>query len=148
MVNPIIIGTILPECLHSLASALKFDGISPVPDTTKRMTASMLITRGSWPTSMLRSSKHTENKNYPSQKNLACIYLVQIPVTKRQDSSCLFCFSSTKKSDRSHLFFVSQSSYHSGSLHPSPKRCVVVVHWFSTSDKVIISNLLISLITI
>ena len=40
-----IIGTILPECLHSLASALKFDGISPAPDMTKRMTALTLITK-------------------------------------------------------------------------------------------------------
>jgi hypothetical protein len=35
--------------LASLVSALKFDGINPAPDTTKRKTASKLITRGSWP---------------------------------------------------------------------------------------------------
>ena len=45
----IIIGTILPDSLLSLVSALKFDGINPVPDMTKRNTASKLITRGSWP---------------------------------------------------------------------------------------------------
>ena len=45
----VIIGTFLPECLHSLAAALKFDGVNPVPDMTKRKTASKLITRGSWP---------------------------------------------------------------------------------------------------
>ena len=44
-----IIGTFLPECLHSLVSALKFDGVNPAPDMTKRKTASKLITRGSWP---------------------------------------------------------------------------------------------------
>ena len=44
-----IIGTFLPERLRSLAAALKFDGVNPVPDMTKRKTASKLITRGSWP---------------------------------------------------------------------------------------------------
>jgi len=48
-VKAIIIGTILPDSLLSLASELKFDGIKPVPDMTKRITASKLITRGSWP---------------------------------------------------------------------------------------------------
>jgi hypothetical protein len=35
--------------LASLVSALKFDGINPVPDMTKRKTALKLITKGSWP---------------------------------------------------------------------------------------------------
>ena len=45
----IIIGTSLNDSLLSPASALKFDGISPAPDMTKRETASKLITRGIWP---------------------------------------------------------------------------------------------------
>ena len=44
-----VIGTILPECLHSLASALKFGRVNPAPDMTKRITALTLITKGSWP---------------------------------------------------------------------------------------------------
>jgi hypothetical protein len=35
--------------LASLVAALKFDGINPAPDMTKRETASKPITRGSWP---------------------------------------------------------------------------------------------------
>jgi hypothetical protein len=45
----IIIGTIPPDSLLSLVTALKLGGLNPVPDMTKRMTASKLITRGSWP---------------------------------------------------------------------------------------------------
>jgi hypothetical protein len=33
----------------SLVSALKFGGMNPAPDTTKRKTALKLITKGSWP---------------------------------------------------------------------------------------------------
>jgi hypothetical protein len=44
-----IIGTFLPESLLSLVSALKFGGINPAPDMTKRKTVSKLITRESWP---------------------------------------------------------------------------------------------------
>jgi hypothetical protein len=35
--------------LASLVSVLKFDGINPAPDTTKRKTALKLTTKGSWP---------------------------------------------------------------------------------------------------
>jgi hypothetical protein len=49
MMKVIIIGTFLPDSLLSLVSALKFDGVNPAPDMTKRKTASKLITRGSWP---------------------------------------------------------------------------------------------------
>jgi hypothetical protein len=45
----IIIGTILNESLLSLVSTLKFDGVNPAPDMTKRMTALTLITKGSRP---------------------------------------------------------------------------------------------------
>ena len=41
------IGTILTDL--SPASALKFGRVIPAPDTTKRMTALKLITKGSWP---------------------------------------------------------------------------------------------------
>ena len=57
----IIIGTILPESLLSLVSALKFDGINPAPDMTKRKTASKLTTRGSWP--LIRNSIHNVSKS-------------------------------------------------------------------------------------
>ena len=45
----VIIGTFLPECLHSLVAALKFGSVKPAPDMTKRKTALKLITKGSWP---------------------------------------------------------------------------------------------------
>jgi hypothetical protein len=35
--------------LASLVAALKFDGVNPAPDMTKRKTALKLITKGSWP---------------------------------------------------------------------------------------------------
>jgi hypothetical protein len=35
--------------LASLVAALKFDGVNPAPDMTKRMTALKLITKGSRP---------------------------------------------------------------------------------------------------
>jgi len=35
--------------LASLVAALKFDGVNPAPDMTKRITALKLITKGSWP---------------------------------------------------------------------------------------------------
>ena len=47
--NTLDIGTILPDSLLSLVPALKFDGINPAPDMTKRNTALKLITKGNWP---------------------------------------------------------------------------------------------------
>jgi hypothetical protein len=45
----VVIGTILPESLLSLASVLKFDRVIPAPDMTKRIKALKLTTKGSWP---------------------------------------------------------------------------------------------------
>jgi hypothetical protein len=64
----VIIGTFLPDSLLSLASALKFDGISPAPDTTKRKTASKLITRGSWPPVRKFNCHRIANKKHHQPK--------------------------------------------------------------------------------
>ena len=81
-----VIGTILPECLHSLASALKFDGINPVPDTTKRMTASKLITRGSWPPARNSIVNVSSTRTTTSQKDLNFCLVPQglVPATKQR----------------------------------------------------------------
>ena len=74
----LIIGTFLPESLLSLVAALKFDGVNPVPDMTKRKTASKLITRGSWPparqsipnVSSTRSTTSLMELNFCSSRDL------------------------------------------------------------------------------
>ena len=55
----------------SLVSALKFDGVNPAPDMTKRKTASKLTTRGSWP--LVRKSIHnvSKSRSTTSQKELS-----------------------------------------------------------------------------
>jgi hypothetical protein len=63
-----IIGTFLPDSLLSLVAALKFGSINPVPDMTKRKTASKLITRGSWPSMRYFNSKRIANKKHHQPK--------------------------------------------------------------------------------
>jgi len=64
MAKALIIGTSLPDSLLSLVTALKFDGLNPVPDMTERETASKLTTRGSWPSMRYINSKRIANKKH------------------------------------------------------------------------------------
>ena len=56
--------------LASLVSALKFDGVNPAPDMTKRKTASKLITRGSWPPARKSILNVSSTRSNTSQKEL------------------------------------------------------------------------------
>jgi hypothetical protein len=59
--------------LASLVSALKFDGINPVPDMTKRITTSKLITRGSWPPTCYAVQNMLPTRSTTSQRNLTWV---------------------------------------------------------------------------
>ena len=67
--------------LASLVSALKLDGINPVPDMTKRKTASKLITRGSWPPMRYSIQNASSTRSTTSLKELDfCIVLQGSPL--------------------------------------------------------------------
>jgi hypothetical protein len=70
MTKAMTIGTSLTDSLLSLVTALKFGGINPAPDTTKRETALKLIAKGSWP-SMRESIRNALlTRSITSQKEL------------------------------------------------------------------------------
>ena len=54
----------------SLVSALKFDGVNPAPDMTKRKTALKLITKGSWPSIRYSIQNVSKSRSTTSQKEL------------------------------------------------------------------------------
>ena len=54
----------------SLVSALKFDGVKPAPDKTKRKTALTLITKGSWPSIRYSIQNVSKSRSTTSQKEL------------------------------------------------------------------------------
>jgi len=55
----------------SLVSALKFDGVKPAPDMTKRKTALKLITKGSWPSIRYSIQNVSKSRSTTSQKELS-----------------------------------------------------------------------------
>ena len=56
--------------LASLVAALKFDGVNPAPDMTKRKTALKLITKGSWPPTSKSILNLSSTRSTTSQKEL------------------------------------------------------------------------------
>ena len=83
--------------LASLVAALKFDSVNPVPDMTKRKTASKPITRGSWP------SVSKSILNLPLTRSTTSLKELSLYIT-----SVLYRLVAMRKA----TFFLPQNSFH------------------------------------
>ena len=108
-----VIGTFLPECLHSLVAALKFDGINPVPDMTKRKTASKLITRGSWPPTSKSILNLSSTRSTTSLKELSL--------------SPHLCDAYACGNEKSHIFFAHFSVYYRKPVYYTRGACIILL---------------------